>query len=100
MSPIRPLFCALALGLALGACATPPEGQAAGTVGVYKDIRNPLVMRTREQVRRFFDGFELVEPGLVAMPRWRPDGSGGSAGGDPQEDPYAFSGFGGVGLKR
>ncbi|MFG2292923.1 SAM-dependent methyltransferase [Streptomyces sp. NPDC048603] len=76
-----------------------PQEQAAGTVGVYRDIRNPLIMRTGDQVRRFFEGFELVEPGLVAMPRWRPDGSGGPDGGDPQEDPYAFSGFGGVGHK-
>jgi SAM-dependent methyltransferase len=70
----------------------PPE-QAGGTVEVYRDIRNPLVMRSREQVTRFFDGYEMVEPGLVSMPHWRPDGP------VDQEDPYAFSGFAGVGRK-
>jgi hypothetical protein len=36
-----------------------------------------LRMRSRPDIARFFDGFELVEPGLVAMPYWRPDPSGG-----------------------
>lgn len=67
------------------------QGQAGGTVGVYRDIRSPLVMRSREEIARFFDGTELVEPGLVSMPRWRPDGP------EEEEDPYAFSGFAGVG---
>ncbi|MBT1189728.1 hypothetical protein HET69_38560 [Streptomyces sp. CJ_13] len=80
------------------------EEVAAGTVGVYRDIRNPLVMRSRAEITRFFDGFELVEPGVVAMPNWRPDGAAGAADGDPAdgeaaEDPYAFSGFGAVGRK-
>jgi S-adenosyl methyltransferase len=30
-------------------------------------------MRSREEVARFFDGLELVEPGLVPVPQWRPD---------------------------
>jgi hypothetical protein len=29
--------------------------------------------RTFEQIRELFDGLELVEPGLVLVPRWRPD---------------------------
>lgn len=31
-------------------------------------------LRTLADVRRFFDGLTLVEPGLVCVPRWRPDG--------------------------
>ncbi|MCX4529461.1 SAM-dependent methyltransferase [Streptomyces sp. NBC_01551] len=72
---------------------------AAGTVGVYRDIRNPLVMRSGEEITRFFDGFELVAPGVVAMPNWRPDGAEDPADSEAAEDPYAFSGFGGVGRK-
>jgi len=30
-------------------------------------------LRTREQIERFFGGRELVEPGLVYVPAWRPD---------------------------
>ncbi|WP_030793301.1 SAM-dependent methyltransferase [Streptomyces sp. NRRL S-920] len=71
----------------------PPE-QAGGTVGVYKDIRNPLIMRSRDEIARFFEGYDMVEPGLVPMPHWRPDTA------PEEEDPYSFSGFAGVGLKR
>lgn len=29
--------------------------------------------RARQQVREFFSGLELVQPGLVPIPEWRPD---------------------------
>ncbi|WP_329017955.1 SAM-dependent methyltransferase [Streptomyces sp. NBC_01601] len=68
-----------------------PEERAEGAVDVYRDIRNPLVMRSREEIARFFDGFELVEPGLVHPPQWRPKAA------PEDEDGFAFSGFAGVG---
>ncbi|MFD7131704.1 SAM-dependent methyltransferase [Streptomyces sp. NPDC059894] len=68
----------------------PPE-RAGGAVDVYQDIRNPLIMRSRDDIARFFEGYEMVEPGLVPMPRWRPETA------PEDEDPYAFSGFAGVG---
>ncbi|MFE7774894.1 SAM-dependent methyltransferase [Streptomyces sp. NPDC057445] len=33
----------------------------------------PLRLRTRSEIERFFSGLELVDPGLVACHRWRPD---------------------------
>jgi hypothetical protein len=30
-------------------------------------------LRSGAEVERFFDGFELVEPGLAQVPFWRPD---------------------------
>ncbi|MGW2282080.1 SAM-dependent methyltransferase [Streptomyces sp. NPDC001770] len=69
--------------------------EAGGAVGVYSSIRNPLIMRSPAEVARFFEGWELVDPGLVPMPDWRPDP--GTAG-EP-EDPFAFSGYAGVGRK-
>ncbi|MFG2335645.1 SAM-dependent methyltransferase [Streptomyces yangpuensis] len=72
---------------------------AGGAVGVYRDIRNPLVMRTGEQISGFFEGFEMVEPGLVSMPDWRPDRAEDGEDGETPEDPYAFSGYAGVGRK-
>ncbi|WP_282701696.1 SAM-dependent methyltransferase [Streptomyces sp. CC219B] len=68
-----------------------PTERAEGTVGVYKDIRNPLIMRSRDEIARFFEGYDMVEPGLVPMPHWRPDTA------PEEEDPWAFSGFAGVG---
>jgi SAM-dependent methyltransferase len=33
----------------------------------------PLISRSRADIDRFFDGFTLVEPGLVTPAQWRPD---------------------------
>ena len=33
----------------------------------------PLVSRGRVAITRFFDGFELVDPGLVHLTEWRSD---------------------------
>lgn len=52
-----------------------------------------LVPRTRAEVERFFDGWELVEPGLVPVPAWRPDG-------EPPADPEAVYYWCGVARKR
>src|SRR5262249_17540347 len=32
-----------------------------------------MTLRSREQLARFFDGMELLEPGLVTCSRWRPE---------------------------
>ncbi|WP_369264427.1 SAM-dependent methyltransferase [Streptomyces sp. R35] len=70
-----------------------PAERAEGTVDVYKSIRNPLIMRTRDEIAQFFEGYDMVEPGLVPMPNWRPDTA------PEDEDPYSFSGFAGVGRR-
>lgn len=70
-----------------------PAERAEGTVGVYKNTRNPLIMRSRDEIARFFEGYDMVEPGLVPLPSWRPET-------DPKEaDPSLFGGFVGVGRK-
>jgi SAM-dependent methyltransferase len=40
----------------------------------YNHASAPFVLRSKSQVERFFEGFELIEPGLVQIPWWRPDG--------------------------
>jgi hypothetical protein len=42
---------------------------------VYNDATAPFIPRTRAQLERLLGGFELVEPGLVELPLWRPDGA-------------------------
>jgi hypothetical protein len=42
---------------------------------VYQRATAPLVLRSHAQVAALFDGFDLVEPGLVQVPLWRPDGT-------------------------
>lgn len=51
-----------------------------------------LVPRTRAEVARFFAGWELVEPGIVPVPAWRPDGP-------PPTDPEAVYYWAGVARK-
>ena len=33
----------------------------------------PFTLRSRRQIMDLLDGFELVGPGLVSLPEWRPD---------------------------
>jgi hypothetical protein len=40
---------------------------------MFKQTTTPTTTRPRAEVLRFFDGFDLVEPGLVWSPQWRPD---------------------------
>jgi hypothetical protein len=51
-----------------------------------------MVLRTRDEVARFFDGLELLDPGVVTCSRWRPD---------PQTDTVSVevAHYGGVGSK-
>jgi hypothetical protein len=39
----------------------------------YEGTRMPFTLRSRVGICALFDGFELVEPGLVHTPEWRPD---------------------------
>ncbi len=43
----------------------------------------PYRLRSPEQIARFFDGLDLVDPGVVSCPRWRPDA--GPSGPPPAE---------------
>ena len=40
--------------------------------GMNELVAEKVTFRTRAEVRRFFDGWELVEPGVVPVPQWRP----------------------------
>jgi hypothetical protein len=49
------------------------------------DVREQMMhkefaFRSREQVARFFEGMDLVEPGLVRVEEWRPDPEAGGTG--------------------
>ncbi|GAA3695285.1 SAM-dependent methyltransferase [Nonomuraea antimicrobica] len=47
-------------------------GRAGADAYARRKASSPVVPRTTEQIQRFFDGFELVEPGLVFLDQWRP----------------------------
>ncbi len=37
------------------------------------DAGDPYCLRSPDMIARFFDGLDLLEPGVVSTPRWRPD---------------------------
>lgn len=45
---------------------------AARAAEVYRAIRNPLTPRPAERIARFFEGYEMVAPGLTPPSCWRP----------------------------
>ena len=53
----------------------------------------PYNLRTPQQIFDFFDGLELVEPGIVPIQAWHPDVM-------PAEPLTQENTFGGIGLKR
>ncbi|WP_314174480.1 SAM-dependent methyltransferase [Streptomyces winkii] len=60
---------------------------------VYRQTSSPLITRSRSEIKQFFEGFDLVEPGVVPIPRWRPEDM------PETEDPLLLSGYAGVGRK-
>jgi hypothetical protein len=61
---------------------------------VYQRTATPFVNRTRDQIAALFTGYDLVEPGLVPLPRWRPD-----TGDEPDADAARLPTYGGLGRK-
>ena len=56
-----------------------------------------MQVRSRSAIERFFDGLDLIEPGVVSLPKWRPDPSEISEPGQPSD--AAVSVYGGIGRK-
>ena len=38
-----------------------------------RSVATSIHLRSRAEIERFFDGFRVVEPGVVWVPQWRPD---------------------------
>ncbi|MFS8100229.1 SAM-dependent methyltransferase [Lentzea alba] len=68
-----------------------PE-EMAGIVEVMKKSQNPMFPRTKPEIEGFFGGFDVVEPGIVPLPLWRPEGTN-------TDDPDKAGIYAGVGRK-
>jgi S-adenosyl methyltransferase len=71
------------------------EPNVAQAIGHYNQTTAPFQPRAYSQVRAFFDGFALIDPGLVRIPLWRPDQPE-----DPSEQVDQIAAYGGAGCKR
>jgi hypothetical protein len=49
---------------------------AASAAVQYKKVTPGATLRGRDEILRLFAGLELIDPGLVQVPCWRPDGPG------------------------
>ncbi|MFW6692687.1 SAM-dependent methyltransferase [Streptomyces sp. MAR4 CNX-425] len=49
------------------------EGNVAAMKFWNENATPPITARSREEVTRFFDGLDLLEPGIVSCAQWRPE---------------------------
>ena len=96
-SIVRRLVAALAPGsyVAINHSTSAIHGKAMeDAVRHWNKVGKPsMTLRTPEQITRFFDGLEMLPPGVVSCSRWRPEPSDGP--GEPDE----VDEFSGVGRK-
>jgi hypothetical protein len=81
--------------LAISHPASDVDAEAAAQAAREYDNSLPTTQtnRTRAQVTKFFDGLELLPPGVVQLNKWRPD--------PDDEDPgIEISSWAGLGLKH
>lgn len=66
------------------------KAEVATLVASYEEADEHVFVRTHDEILRWFEGMEMVEPGLVLLPEWRPDSP------DEAEDRARPLGYGGV----
>ena len=67
--------------------------QAEAAVRAWDQATSRMYMRSEEEIRALFAGTEILEPGIVPRPLWRPDGA-------VRADWEEIWGLVGVGIKR
>jgi len=79
LGAVRDLAAALPVGSYLVISHGTYDGASSETLAqlarLYEATTHPLGFRSHAQLARFFDGFEVIAPGIVFAPAWRPDGS-------------------------
>jgi len=76
-------------------CRDSNPGLADPATAAYRSrVAGQLCLRTRAEIAGLFDGFDLVEPGLVWLPEWRPDSPA-----DVPENPEQYWALVGVGRR-
>jgi S-adenosyl methyltransferase len=68
--------------------------QAGPHIALYQRTATPMRMRSRVEVEALLEGFDLVSPGVVFLPLWRPDSPA-----DVDDHPERFTGYAVVGRR-
>jgi predicted O-methyltransferase YrrM len=76
-----------------------PDDVSRDAQRIYKNSSASIIPRSRDEIIRFFDGLDLVEPGVVDASEWRPDLPSGELPLVPGSGPSHPLGYGGVGRK-
>jgi len=61
------------LAISVGTSDGADPDMLAETTQTYAGARMPFTLRSQAQLLDLFEGFDLVEPGLVSLPEWRPE---------------------------
>jgi hypothetical protein len=80
------------LTIAHGTSDRQPASVVEAMERLYTRTTAPATARGQAEIRAFFDGFDLIEPGLVFTPQWRPDGTAPFI--DQPERSLAYAGVG------
>ena len=72
-----------------------PPDKVAQFLNMSQETPNPLFLRSRVEISRFFDGFDLIDPGIVYLPLWQPEHPD-----DVPPQPERFSSFAGLGRRH
>lgn len=68
--------------------------QADSHIELYQRTPTPMTMRSRSRIEVLLDGFDVVPPGVVFLPLWRPESPA-----DVGERPERFTGYAAVGRR-
>ncbi|KAA0022903.1 SAM-dependent methyltransferase [Antrihabitans cavernicola] len=71
-----------------------PADKVAQFIEMSRETPNPLTLRSQAEISGFLGDFDILEPGVVYLPLWRPESPE-----DVGDHPERLSSFAGVGLK-
>ncbi|MFE9169726.1 SAM-dependent methyltransferase [Streptomyces kebangsaanensis] len=91
---VRRLMAGLGSGshLVISDSTATSEGMIAASQAYNASGAVPYHVRGVEEIAGFFDGLELVEPGVVRVPEWRPEATGKPGGDGAAVDAYCAVG--------
>ncbi|MGW3867570.1 SAM-dependent methyltransferase, partial [Streptomyces sp. NPDC005047] len=72
---LEPLPSGSYLAMTIGTAEFAPD-EVGRVAREYAARDMPMRLRTLDEAHEFFDGLDLVEPGIVQVHKWHPDGAG------------------------